>query len=112
MSTILTAFLILSLSSCCIDYSEFIKSGSEKITFEGNLEDADKIDELFEKYNINPEDFTRSTDNQSQDIDYTEVKKELADASGYPVTPEEEKQFFGNTRYLRCFLKRALLQKR
>ena len=98
VSTILTAFLILSLSSCCIDYSEFIKSGSEKITFEGDEEDLAKLGELLKEYNINPEDFTRSTDNQSQDIDYTEVKKELADASGYPVTPEEEKQFFGSLK--------------
>ena len=93
VSTILTAFLILSLSSCCFDYSELIKSGSEKITFEGEEEDLAKLGELLKEYNINPEDFTESAENQSRDIDYTEVKKELADESNYPVTMEEEEQF-------------------
>ncbi len=94
----ITAFLTLSLSSCCIDYSEFLKSGSEKTTLNGDEEDAAKIGELLKKYNINPEDFTESTDNQSQDIDYTHIKKELADASDYPVTPEEEEQFFSSLK--------------
>jgi len=88
--------IILSFSSCCIDYSEFLKSGSEQYTFEGDEVDASKIEELLKEYNINPEDFTGSTDNQSQDIDYTEIKKELEDSSDYQVTPEEEEQFLNN----------------
>lgn len=96
VSVIITTGLVLSLSSCCIDYSKFLEAKSEEVTFEGDQEDAAKIEEMLEKYDINPEDFVKSNDDQYQVIDYTEIKKELADASNYPVTPEEEEQFFSN----------------
>lgn len=93
---IIAIFLITTLSSCCIDFSKFLKPESAEITFEGDEEDAAKIDELLDKYNIDPEDLINSSDNQYQNIDYTAIKKELADASNYPVTPEEEEEFFNN----------------
>lgn len=37
---------------------------------------------------MNAEDFIGSGDNQFQDIDYTEIKKEQADASNYLITPK------------------------
>ena len=87
---IIAIFLIATLSSCCIDFSEFLKPESVEITA--------KIDELLDKYNINPEDLINSTGDQYQDIGYTAIKKELADASNYQVSAEEEEEFFNNLK--------------
>ena len=102
LSTLITLFtvsaivIVIICTSCCIDLSEFSKSKSTKITFSGDEIDAAKIDKLLDEYNINPEDFTGTSDNQYADIDYTAVKKELADASNYQVSAEEEEDFFNN----------------
>ena len=87
--------LIKELDSLSLEFIRRFLNG-EEVTFEGSQEDAAKIEEMLEKYDINPEDFVKSNDNQYQDIDYTEIKKELADASNYPVTLQEEEQFFSN----------------
>src|SRR4030042_6735497 len=93
LNTLITLFtvsaivIVIICTSCCIDLNEFSKSKSTKITFNsGGDIDAAEIDELLDKYNIDPEDFTSTSDNQNQVIDYTAVKKELADASNYPVS--------------------------
>lgn len=94
--TLITLFIVSAIAiviiftSSCIDLNEFIKSGSTKITFNsGDEADSAEIDELLDKYNIDPEDFTTTSDNQYADIDYTAIKKELADATGYQVSAEE-----------------------
>jgi len=103
-SILITIFTIAAISisiictSCCIDLSEFSKSESVKITFTGENADAATIDKLLDKYNINPEDLTGASDNQIPDIDYTAIKKELADTSGYQVSQKEEDEFFGNLK--------------
>ena len=94
LSTLIALFTVSAIviaiicTSCCIDLSEFSKS---KIPI-----DTAKIEELLDKYNIDPEDFTSASDNQYADIDYTVIKKELADASDYQVSAEEEEEFFNN----------------
>lgn len=95
ISAIVTAIIC---TSCCIGLNQFLKPESTKITFNnGDDIDADEIDELLDKYNIDPEDFTGSSNNQNaEDIDYTTIKKELADASNYQVSSEEEEDFFNN----------------
>jgi hypothetical protein len=92
------AFILVSITctSCCIDLSEFSKPKNTKITFTGDSADAAKIDELIDKYNINTEDLTNAPDSQIPDLDYTIIKKELASASGYQVSAEEEDEFFGS----------------
>ena len=102
-STLITLFtvsaivIVIICTSCCIDLNEFSKSKSTKITFDSGDEiDAAEIDELLDKYNIDPEDFTSTSDDQYTDIDYTAIKKELADASNYQVSAEEEEVFFNN----------------
>ena len=91
LSTLITLFtvsaivIVIICTSCCIDLSEFSKSKSTKITF--NI--GGELDPDFE-------DFTDSPNNQNQDIDYTAIKKELADASNYQVSAEEEEDFFNN----------------
>ncbi len=98
--TIITTLIILSLSSCCIDYSKFLEPKSEEINLSGSEEDAAKIGELLEEYNFDDGDFSGSDDSRDEDsfrdIDYTEIKMELADTSGLGVTPEEEEEFFAN----------------
>jgi hypothetical protein len=102
LSTLITLFtvsaivIVIICTSCCIDLNEFSKSKSTKITFSGDEIDAAKIDELLDKYNIDPEDFTGTSDNQNTDIDYTSAKKELTDASNYQISAEEEEEFFNN----------------
>ena len=102
LSTLITLFtvsaivIVIICASCCIDLSEFSKSKSTKITFSGDEIDVAEIKELLDEYNINPEDFTGTSDNQYADIDYTAVKKELVDASNYQVSAEEEEDFFNN----------------
>jgi len=97
---IITTLTILSLSSCCVDYSKFLEPKSEKITLSDSEEDAAKIGELLEEYNFDDEDYEGSDDSRDeekfQNINYTKIKKELADTSDYRVTPEEEEQFFAN----------------
>ena len=94
LSTLITLFtvsaivIVIICTSCCIDIGEFAKS---KISI-----DTAKMDELIDKYNIDPEDFTGTSENQNQVIDYTAIKKELADASNYQVSAEEEEDFFNN----------------
>jgi len=101
LSTLLTLFtvsaivIIIICTSCCVDLNEFLKPKSTKITFDsGDNIDAAEIDELLDKYNIDPEDFTGTSEKQNQGIDYTAVKKELAYASDYQVSAEEEEDFF------------------
>jgi hypothetical protein len=102
--TLITLFAVVSIlisiicTSCCIDLSEFSKSKSTKITFSGDDIGAVEIDELLDKYNINPEDLTGTSDNQISNIDYTAIKKELAETSGYQVSSEEEDEFFSNLK--------------
>jgi len=103
LSTLITLFtvsaivIVIICTSCCIDLNEFSKSKSTKITFDSGDEiDAAEIDKLLDKYNIDPEDFTNPSDNQYAVVDYTAVKKELADASDYQVSAEEEEEFFNN----------------
>jgi hypothetical protein len=102
LSTLMTIFtvsaivIIIICTSCCIDLDKYSKSGSVEITFSGDEIDAAKIDELLDKYNIDLEDSASPSDNQNQDIDYTAIKKELADASNYRVSAEEEEDFFNN----------------
>ena len=102
LSTLITLFTLSAIviaiicTSCCIDLSEFSKSGSEKINFSGDDIVVAEIKELLDKYNIDPEDFISSSDNQHANIDYTAIKKELADASNYQVSAEEEEDFFNN----------------
>ena len=89
--------MVIICTSCCIDLGKFSKSESTKITFDsGDGIDAAEIDELLDKYNIDPEDFTSPSDNQYADIDYTAIKKELTDVSDYQVYAEEEEDFFNN----------------
>jgi hypothetical protein len=94
--TLITIFILASIlvsitcTSCCIDLSEFSKSKNTKITFTGDGADTAKIDELLDKYNINPEDLTGTSNNQVPDVDYSAIKKELASASGYQVSAKEE----------------------
>jgi hypothetical protein len=94
--TVSAVLMVIICTSCCIDLKEFSKSESVKITFSGDGIDADELDELLDKYNIDPEDLTGTSDNQYADIDYTAIKKELADASNYQVSAEDEKDFFNN----------------
>lgn len=94
--TVSAIVIVIICTSCCIDLSEFSKSKSTKITFGGDEIDAANIDELLDEYNINPEDFTGTSENQNQIIDYTAIKKELADASDYQISAEEEEEFFNN----------------
>ncbi|MBN2073828.1 MAG: hypothetical protein JW770_07790 [Actinobacteria bacterium] len=98
--TIVATLIILSLSSCCIDYSKFLEPKSEEITISGSEEDSAKIGELLEEYNFGDKDFSGSDDSLDeenfQDIDYAEIKEELADTTGYGVSPEEEVEFFAN----------------
>jgi hypothetical protein len=100
--TLITLFILVSIlvsitcTSCCIDLSEFSESKSTKITFSGGAADAEKIDELLDKYDINPGDLTDASENQIPYTDYTAIKKELAAVSGYQVSAEEEDEFFGN----------------
>jgi hypothetical protein len=93
-------FILVSIicTSCCIDLSKLSKSGSSKITFSGDDIGVAEIDELLDKYNIKPEDLTGTSDNQISGIDYTAIKKELADTSGYQVSQEEEDEFFSNLK--------------
>ncbi len=97
---IITTLTILPLSSCCMDYSKFLEPKSEEITLSGSEEDAAKIGELLEEYNFDDEGYEGSDDSQDeekfQNIDYTEIKKELADTSGFGVTQEEEIEFLAN----------------
>ncbi|MBM3707626.1 MAG: hypothetical protein FJW69_04680 [Actinobacteria bacterium] len=88
----LTVFIVLASSACCIDVNELLKATSEKMK-----EDAAKeLGEIFEKYNIEPEDSTSLGNIDYQDIDYTDIKKELADRTSYPIAPQEEQDFFNN----------------
>jgi hypothetical protein len=93
LSTLITLFtvsvivIVIICTSCCIDLNEFSKSKSTKITF--NF--GEQLDPAFE-------DFNDSSNNQNQDIDYTAIKKELADASNYHVSAEEEEEFFNNLK--------------
>ncbi len=104
ISTLMTLFTVsviviaIVCTSCCIDLNKFLKPESTKITFDGGDDiGGDEIDELLDKYNIDPEDFTSSSDNQNaEDIDYTVIKKELADTSSYQVSAEEEVEFLNN----------------
>jgi hypothetical protein len=93
-------FILISIicTSCCIDLSVFSKSKSTKITFSGDDTGAVEIDELLDKYNINPEDLTGTSESQISGIDYTAIKKELAETSGYQVSQEEENEFFNNLK--------------
>jgi len=85
-------------TSCCIDLGQFLKPVSTKTTFNsGDDTGAAEIDELLDKYNIDPEDFTTGTSgNQNAVTDYSVIKKELSEASSYPVSAEEEENFFNN----------------
>jgi hypothetical protein len=100
--TLVAIFLVLSLSSCCMDYSKFLEPKSEEITLSSSEEDAAEISELLEEYNFDDEDFEGSDDRRDeesfQNIDYTEIKKELANTPGCMVTPEEEEEFFANLK--------------
>lgn len=89
---ILTALIVLTSSACCIAINEVLKAASEKME-----EDAEKeIGEIFDKYNIELKDSTSLDAQDYQDIDYTDIKKELTDKSSYPITPQEEEEFFNN----------------
>jgi hypothetical protein len=89
---ILTALIVLMSSACCIGVNELLKAASEKME-----EDAAKeFGEIFEKYNIEPGDSTSLDTINYQDIDYTDIKKELADAANYPIVPQDEQDFFNN----------------
>jgi hypothetical protein len=102
--TLMTLFIISVIvitvvcSSCCIDLNQFLKPESTKITFNsGDDINTNEIDELLDKYNIEPDDFTSSSENQNAEtIDCTVIKKELADTSNYQVDTEEEEDFFNN----------------
>jgi len=87
---IIIAFaIILATTSCCFDLSKLMESKSEKITFtfdpENNTFETDKID-------------TDGTGIQfeNKNIDYTEIKEELSDPSGFEITNDEEEEFFSN----------------
>jgi hypothetical protein len=101
ISALLTLFTVSAIiiamicTSCCIDLNKFLTSESTKITFSGDELDASKIDELIDKYNIDTGELTGTSDNHAE-ADYTAIKKELADASGYKVSAEEEEEFFTN----------------
>lgn len=86
------------LYSCCIDYSKFLEPVSKEIIFTEGGENADEIDELLDKYNLDAEDFADSGDSSHKEVDYTEIKRELANASNYPIIPEEEENFFRNLK--------------
>jgi len=91
---VLAGLIVLTSSACCIDVNKILKIASEKMQ-----EDAEKeIGEIFDKYNIEPEDSSSLDAQNYQEIDYTDIKKELTDASSYPITPQEEQDFFNNLK--------------
>ena len=83
--TMLTVLTILMSSSCCIDLTNFLETKEVHMTIGDNPEVIDQTE---------TNDLSGQSGNRN--IDYSAIKKELADASDYQKSEEEEEDFFLN----------------